>query len=247
MRLSGQDALAVRASKKLRSDEALVTSFAPSRLRMDLDRVPLWRGNHVAIKQLVEDYARYPYLSRLKDSEVLLAAIRDGLGLLTWEQDSFAYADDWDEAAGRYRGLRAGVQVGSLDPRGLLVKSEVAARQLAEEARIAEEKKAEKTEGPGTRGGDVKEGERPQHKQPEPPRLRRFHGSVAVDPTRVGRDAGRIAEEIVQHLVGLPRTDVEIHLEIQAHIPEGAPENVVRTVSENCKTLKFTSHGFERE
>jgi hypothetical protein len=48
-RLSGQDALAVRASKKLRGDEHLVAGFAPSRLRMELDRVPLWRGDHVAI------------------------------------------------------------------------------------------------------------------------------------------------------------------------------------------------------
>ncbi len=247
VRLSGQDSLAVRASKKLRSDEALVTSFAPSRLRMDLDRVPLWRGDHVAIKQLVEDYARYPYLSRLKDSEVLLAAIRDGLGLLTWEQDAFAYADGWDEAAGRYRGLRAGVQIGGvLDPRGLLVKSEVATRQLAEEARKRREKEAEKTVEPGTPGTGVEGGKGPSPPlPPQPPRLRRFHGSVAVDPTRVGRDAGRIAEEIVQHLVGLTGADVEIHLEIQARIPGGAPEKVVRTVTENCRTLKFKTHGFE--
>jgi hypothetical protein len=49
-RLSGQDALAVRASKKLRGDEHLIAGFAPSRLRMELDRVPLWRGDHVAIR-----------------------------------------------------------------------------------------------------------------------------------------------------------------------------------------------------
>ena len=68
LRLSGQDALAVRASKKLRSDELLLTSFASTLLRMEMDRVPLWRGDHVAIKQLVEDFARYLYLPRLKDS-----------------------------------------------------------------------------------------------------------------------------------------------------------------------------------
>src|ERR1700730_7785347 len=67
IRLSGQDALAVRASKKLRSDELLLTGFAATRLRMELDRVPLWRGDHVPIKQLVEDFARYLYLPRLKE------------------------------------------------------------------------------------------------------------------------------------------------------------------------------------
>ncbi len=57
LRLSGQDALALRVSKKLRSDELLLTGFAATRLRMELDRVPLWRGDHVAIKQLAEDFA----------------------------------------------------------------------------------------------------------------------------------------------------------------------------------------------
>ena len=100
IRLSGQDALAIRAGKKLRSDELLVTGFAATRLRMELDRVPLWRGDHVAIKQLVEDFARYLYLPRLKDSAVLLEAIREGLRLLTWSQDFFAYAESFDELSG---------------------------------------------------------------------------------------------------------------------------------------------------
>ena len=34
---------------------------------------------------------------------------------------------------------------------------------------------------------------------------------------------------------------------IEAEIPGGAPENVVRTVTENGRTLKFTSQGFEKE
>jgi hypothetical protein len=58
-RLSGQDSLAVRASKRLKTDELLLTSIAPSRLRMELDRVPLWRGEYVAIRQLIEDFAKY--------------------------------------------------------------------------------------------------------------------------------------------------------------------------------------------
>src|SRR4030095_5859853 len=97
--------------QRLRNDELLVTSFAASRLRMEMDRVPLWRGDHVAIKQLVDDFGRYLYLPRLKDSSVLLSAIRDGFGLLTWEQDSFAYAEGYDEVAKRYRGLRGGQNV----------------------------------------------------------------------------------------------------------------------------------------
>ena len=78
----------MRASKKLRSDELLLTGFAGTLLRMELDRVPLWRGDHVAVKQLAEDFARYLYLPRLKDPAVLVGAIRDGVGLLTWEPET---------------------------------------------------------------------------------------------------------------------------------------------------------------
>ena len=40
---------------------------------------------------------------------------------------------------------------------------------------------------------------------------------------------------------------MHVTLEIEAKIPGGAPEHVVRTVTENSRTLKFTNHGFETE
>jgi len=76
---------------------------------------------------------------------------------------------------------------------------------------------------------------------------KRFYGSVNLDPTRTGRDAGKIAEEVIAHLTSIIGADVTITLEIQAQIPSGASEQVVRTVTENCRTLKFTSQGFEKE
>lgn len=95
------------------------------------------RGDRdVAIKQLVEDFARYLYLPRLMDSSVLLGAIREGLGLLTWEQDAFSFADNYDENAVRYRGLRGGqlVSLADADAPGLLLKLEVARKQLDAES-----------------------------------------------------------------------------------------------------------------
>jgi len=41
--------------------------------------------------------------------------------------------------------------------------------------------------------------------------------------------------------------NVRVTLEIDAEIPSGAPEHVVRTITENGRTLKFTSQGFEKE
>ncbi|MBA3352433.1 MAG: ATP-binding protein, partial [Blastocatellia bacterium] len=127
-RLSGSDSLAVRASRKIVSEELLIPSLGANRLRMELDRIPLWRGDHVPIRQLVDDFARYLYLPRLTDSSVLVNAIRDGLTLLTWVEDSFAYAESYDESAGRYRGLRGGQAAGIYDANdpGVLVKPAVA-------------------------------------------------------------------------------------------------------------------------
>lgn len=104
-RLTGQDALAARTSKKLRSDELLVGVLAGTELRRELDRVPLWRGDHVTVKQRAEDFASYLYLPRLQSPAVLVGVVRDGLGLLLWQHELFAYADSFDEQAGRYRGV----------------------------------------------------------------------------------------------------------------------------------------------
>jgi hypothetical protein len=78
-------------------------------------------------------------------------------------------------------------------------------------------------------------------------KARRFHGAVTLDPARVGRDASRIAEEVIAHLSGLVGATVTVTLEVAAAIPAGVPDHVVRTVTENSRTLKFTSQGFEKE
>jgi hypothetical protein len=70
---------------------------------------------------------------------------------------------------------------------------------------------------------------------------------VKLDSTRAGRDAGRVAEEVIAHLAGLPGAQVSVTLEIEAHLPNGVPDHIIRTVTENSQTLKFSSHGFEDE
>jgi predicted AAA+ superfamily ATPase len=256
IRLNSRDPIAVRASRKLRSDELLVPTFAATRLRMDLDRVPLWRGDHVAIKQLIEDYARYLYLSRLLEPAVLLDAVRSGISSAAWKIETFAYAEIYDETAGRYRGLRAGEQVNIVydsETQGLLVKPEVAQRQLEAEDRPVLHGGDEETEN-GLDGEDegvfVPEdsiGGGQDVVPPAPPRPKRFFGSVELDPTRAGRDAGQIAEEVITHLSGIVGAKVKVTLEIEAEVEDGVPDDVVRIVTENSRTLKFRTYGFEDE
>ena len=251
VRLSGQHSLAARASKKLKNDELLVTGFAATRLRMELDRVPLWRGDHVSIKQIVEDFARYLYLPRVSDPTVLLNAIRDGIALLTWEQDAYAFADSFDDAAKRYRGLRGGraISLPDADAPGLLVKTDIARQQLDAERAPSTSGKADDAGTGGeipVPGEELGPGEVPAGTPPSP-QPTRFHGTATLDSARVGRDASRIAEEVISHLSGLVGAQVTVTLEIEAEVPEGAPDHVIRTVTENSRTLKFTSQGFEKE
>jgi predicted AAA+ superfamily ATPase len=244
VRLTGGDALAVRASKKLRSDELLIVSLGSTILRKNLDAVPLWRGDHVAVRQVVDDFARYLYLPRVAGPEVLLQAIRDGIVLLTWRTETFAYAEGYDEATSRYRGLHGGYAVNiSSDSAGLIVKPEVAGKQLDADARVP-------TTSPFPGDHDGTRGTGPTTVNPATPVpqvLRRFHGTVSVDSTRVGRDAGRVADEVIAHLSGQIGAEVTVTIEIEARLPNGAADSLVRTVSENSRTLKFESFGFETD
>jgi predicted AAA+ superfamily ATPase len=250
-RLQGQEALAARASRTLKNDELLVTKLAATRLRLELDNVPLWRGESVSVRQLAEDFARYLYLPRVRNAQVLVDAIHEGVALLTWQQDSFAYADSLDEGAARYRGLRFGQQVpfGQEEQSGLLVKPEAAMRQFrAEQAATAAVICGTPGSPPPALGPAVTTPKGPPTTQPAAAvRPKRFYGSVPLNSQRVGRDAGRIAEEIIQHLALQPGATVEVTLEIQARMPAGAPENIVRIVTENAHTLKFTAQAFEPE
>ena len=68
---------------------------------------------------------------------------------------------------------------------------------------------------------------------------------TALDPTRANRDVQRILEEIVAHLSQEDGVALELRLEVQATAAKGIGTRTVRTVSENCRTLKITNFGFE--
>jgi len=175
----------------------MVTTFAGTSLRTYLDRIPLWRGNHVSIKQLAEDFTRYPYLPRLTETRVLIEAIRDGLGLLTWSKDTFAYADNFDEGSSRFRGLRCGqvINISHSNLNGILVKPDVAQIQQEADAPKTQTSSGTTVFGPAETvqpqtTSAVGENKTPSKQPPDKPHpAKRFHASVTLDPARVGRDA----------------------------------------------------------
>jgi predicted AAA+ superfamily ATPase len=255
VRLQNGGGLAERTAKKLIDCDLLRTQMGGNLLRLELDRIPLWRGDHVSLQQLAEDFAKYLYLPRLVDKDVLLRAVRDGVNRLNWQTEGFAYAERFDAQSGRYIGLQAGTagQI-IIDGQSVLVKPDVAARQLAnEQAERPKNIEGRQTfDEPGLRsdiGGAAaaafRQGGEESKTEPQKPKLRRFHGSVEIDTLRVGIRAGDIAREVIQHLTTLPGATVKVVLEVQAEIPDGTPDDVIRTVTENCRTLKFGNHGFE--
>lgn len=141
---SNQEAYLNRILKKLTSQSLLYNDFASSELRINLDKTPLWRGNHVSVQQLREDFSKYLYLPKLSSSQLLRQAFETGLSLPSWQKDTFAYADSYDEENSRYRGLRAGSPATiSLDGSGLLVKPDVAQIQFEKDREEAEKAKTD--------------------------------------------------------------------------------------------------------
>lgn len=247
-RVAGSEPIPVRVSRKLASEEGLIAEYSGARLRMELDRIPLWQEDHVGVKELWLFYAQYLYLSRLRDSRVLAEAIQAGVASLTWEHDTFAYADAFDEGEGRYRGLVAGIHASVLvDGASVVVKPGAARRQLDAEA-VGEGT----TDGVPTDSGTATEANggvqaAETAEEQGKARLTRFHGAVPLDPIRLSRDADTIASEVVRHLSVLVGSDVEVRLEISATSKGGFPDEVIRTVTENARTLKFEDQGFEAE
>lgn len=257
--LRSSDTLAERAANRLKQDSRLVTMLGAPILKMRLDGVPLWGNNdHVSVRQLQDYYAQYLYLERLRDPQVLIGAIQQGVGQLTWRQDGFAYAGRWNPETERYEGLVAGQNPAQIlaDGNDVLIKADVAARQIDVERAASEGEEARAAGGDGRRianGGDEyvhSEGAtgtvEPQQEVERP--YTRFFGAIEIDDhDRFVRLAGDVGEAIVAHLAGKPKAKVRVSIEIEAEIPGGADDHLRRTVSENARTLGFRTSEFERE
>ncbi len=251
---TAQDAYMARVTKKLITQSQLYNDFAATELQMNLNGIPLWRGDNVAVRQLREDFAKYLYLPKLITADLLRAAIEAGVNLSSWQKDTFTYAESYDEENGRYRGLRAGqhVQV-SLDGNGLVVKPDIAAAQFAKEKAEADAQTANsattanadsgKTYQAGSvansNGGMVSEADGHNAKNT------RFFGHVDMDAVRFFRDAESVEKEILKHLNAIRGTNVKITLHIQAENNNGFSPDVERTLKENGRTLGFGEVEFE--
>jgi hypothetical protein len=237
VKVSGSDALAVRAGAKLRNEELLITKFGGVNLRLVLDGAlgEKWAAEGAfGLRQLWAWFAQYPYLPRLRDISVLEGAVRDGSSSLLWRTETFAYAAAREEG-GEYRGVVAG-RIGEtpVTSTSLIVDGSVLPDPLP-----GAERKPIVDPGPGP--------------GPEPPtvaRIRRFHGEVALtDPRRPIPELTKIVDEVIGRLA--QQTDVSLRVSVTVEAEhkgtDGFADDTVRTISENAKTLRFKDFGWDKE
>jgi predicted AAA+ superfamily ATPase len=254
MRVEGAGDLAARTARRLVEKGHLNPVYAPSVLKKVVLEGPLsalWERGHISVDELWDALARYPYLPRLKDREVLRRSVETGPAGFAWQAEGFALADGYDEASGRYLGLVVGpVSGASVSGATLLVRPELAMAQ-AEADRAA----AAASAGVGADAGDgaspgPKSGAGvppvPGTARTEPAKPRRFHGSVVLRSERLSLEFGRVVQEVVQRLADAG-AGVEVTVEVSATSREGFEEPAVRTVTENARTLRFRDLGFEDE
>lgn len=247
----GNDGIVTKAAKKMIQNETLITKWAPALLLMELDNV-LWRdSDNIAIKKLWDYLCTYCYLPRLASFEVLEDTIRTGLN----SSEYFALAAAISE--NRYLDLRYNQYVGIIEKSAYLVKVAVVKKQ------IEEEQAGKRTEGQTNQDSTASNGHgdyttnpvagtAPTNEsdsdtvEPEIPKNTHFYMSAQLDNTRINRDVQRLVEEVISHLSSVDGAQIELSLEVNVKTPDGFPHQIIRTVSENCRTLKVNDFGFDK-
>ena len=239
--------LAERVSARLTQLGMLSDRVGPQTLRIDLDQRlgSVWSRGHISVGELWGYLARYPYLARLRDRSVLTSAVEVGLGSLLWQVESFALADSYDAASGRYVGLvlpSGDARAPALTDNTLIVAPSVAVAQAASEGL-----RDEATASPvGGSDGSLTDGVSSEPSAPEPTfRPRRYVGAVHIASDRYARELNRVSQEIIQPLAATPGVTFDIVLEVHATCPDGFPDERVRVIGENARTLRFSTSEFE--
>ena len=251
----GDDGIVSKATKKMLQSEQIITTWAPALLKMSLDEL-LWKDfNDIAIKKLWEYLCTYCYLPRLASYSVLEDAIAKGIHSTEFFGIAAGYTGE------RYIDLKLNETVFSINQSDLLVKPSVAMKQIMEERKPPVPGEPGRPDVPASAGGfngsspggpnaQQQAGGTPGQNSgdagtPSTPKNTRFFMSAKLDNTRVNKNVNDYLTEVIQHLMTVDGADVELTLEVSVNAPNGIPTSTVRTVSENCRTLKIQNFGFE--
>jgi len=267
--IPGKEDILNKVSKLVTSEEYVIVTWAPMLLLNELNKPlqsisgsdapsenkTLWKDTpHIYIKDLWDCLCKYLYLPRLREKKVLIEAIRAGLP----SAEYFAFASGYDGA--RYIGLKYNQSVNNVEDSGLLVQTAAAQQQITTE----EKEKALREETTSVDAGNIrgistangsdiiKEGSGIPVESgatitftPKNKKYTHFHMTATIVPDRIVRDIPTLYNEIIKHLNNTDQAQVAITLEVVASSQNGFTNDIISTVSQNCKDSKVKVFSFE--
>jgi len=233
--MNGEGTLAQRVTRKADAGEFVVRSFSPSLLRMQINRLNLWKDKpYVPLDTVAGYFSQYVYMPKVVQPKVVLDVAWHLDEVLSIELDGFAYADSYEHD--RFVGLTV-TKPTAVRQGGLLVDPKVALEQIANDR---------KPEGGGNGGGSSETDHSPGGSPPPTTTTAvkgasiptRFHATKDLTTNRVVRDVGQIYEEIVSHFV-TSDVPVRVSLDIESDQLNKLTEDQRTAIRENLKTLGF--------
>lgn len=214
-----------------RGDNVAKEKLGPDTLWLHLE--PLWPADqpHLRLADVIEWFAAYVYLPKLRDRVVLEGAIRDGVAKL---DARFGFADAWDEAANQYHGLAwAKALPLTLPETAVLVRADIASAQREATKPTGESGTSASPASPS--GASESPGDAPV----PPAKPTRFYGSVEIDMVRPVKAFDAVLNAVVLELQRNPSARIKLTLEVEAEAPAGFEENDIGVVRDNARQLKF--------
>lgn len=249
--MNGGGTLAERVTKKADSGEFIVRSFSPSLLRMQINRLDLWKDKpYVPVDVVAGYFSQYVYMPKVVHPKVVVDSVWHLNEVLSAGIDGFAYADAYED--GRFVGLTIDKPT-AVRHSGLLVHPDVALDQIEQDApdgRVAgdqdcaDEGQLGPTAGDGASGrttvGAGRDGGTPSHVPTK------FHATKELTTDRVVRDVAQIYEEVVSHFV-FDGIAVRVTLDIESDQLDKLTPDQRSAIRENLNTMGFNDEDWSMD
>lgn len=256
--MNGNGSLAERVMKKADAGEFVVRNYSAALLRMQINRLKLWKDRpHIPVETVAGYFTQYVFMPKVTNPRVVVDAISRLDQVLHLDIDGFAYADVYED--GRYVGLTLSAPA-EVRPSGLIVDPVVAGEQIA--ADIAAAKKKEKIEtgdpsgtepssdgeGSGSSSGiDGGQGSTGASGGPVAVKqITRFHATKELNSARVVRDVSQIYEEIISHFVSAG-IEIKVTLDVESNKIGELTSDQHAAIQENLRALGFGNDSWSME
>ena len=251
-----KDSVVGRAGKRYVKEDLLRLDTAPALVRMDMEQflVAKWNTGMIRVGDLWDVYTTYPYMPRLRDRDVLYAAVSSAVQDPGFNEQGFALAKGYDAQSGLFSGLSVPLEdfdFGQVTEDTLLVRPDLATSQRRREREETAQPPTVPPGGASPYGPNGQTGTGggagvPSAPTPVVVRNARYHGRLEVagdaDMPSTFQD---LFDEVLIHLQNADPDSLDITFEIRAEKYDGFDSSTARTVGENSRQLRFTSTKFE--